>query len=64
MKCVFSSLNISKNGAHSQSQDFLQHYRNRRLVRNYEKNTKHQESMNYIANARLCIRRLENWLTT
>jgi len=38
--------------------------RNRRLVRNYEKNTKHQESMNYIANARLCIRRLENWLTT
>ncbi|MCA9508808.1 MAG: hypothetical protein KC505_10350 [Myxococcales bacterium] len=26
MKCVFSSLNISKNGAHSQNQDFLQHY--------------------------------------
>ena len=38
--------------------------RNRRLVRNYEKNTKHQESMNYIANARLCIRRLEKCFTT
>ncbi|MCA9508900.1 MAG: transposase, partial [Myxococcales bacterium] len=37
--------------------------RNRRLVRNYKKNTKHQESMNYIAHASLCIKRLEKWLT-
>lgn len=37
--------------------------RNRRLVRNYEKKTMHQESMNYIANARLCLRRLDKWLT-
>ena len=36
--------------------------RNRRLVRNYEKHTKHQESMNYLANARLCIKRLDKWL--
>jgi putative transposase len=36
--------------------------RNRRLVRNYEKKIRYQESMNYIANARLCIRRLENLL--
>ncbi|MCA9507428.1 MAG: transposase, partial [Myxococcales bacterium] len=38
--------------------------RNRRLVRNYEKSTSHQESMNYIAHASLCIKRLEKWLTT
>ena len=37
--------------------------RNRRLVRNYEKSTSHQESMNYIAHASLCIKRLEKWLT-
>jgi putative transposase len=37
--------------------------RQRRLVRNYEKKIKHQESMNYIANARLCIRRFEKWFT-
>jgi putative transposase len=37
--------------------------RQRQLVRNYEKKIKHQESMNYIANARLCIRRFEKWLT-
>jgi putative transposase len=36
--------------------------RQRRLVRNYEKNVKHQESMNYIANIRLCIKRYEKWL--
>jgi putative transposase len=36
--------------------------RNRRLVRNYEKKIRYQESMNYIANARLCIRRLEKLL--
>ena len=37
--------------------------RQRRLARNYEKKIKHQESVNYIANARLCIRRFEKWLT-
>ncbi|MCA9506880.1 MAG: transposase [Myxococcales bacterium] len=37
--------------------------RNRRLVRNYEKSTRQQESMNYIAHASLCIKRLEKWLT-
>jgi putative transposase len=36
--------------------------RQRRLARNYEKKIKHQESMNYIANARLCLRRFEKWL--
>lgn len=30
----------------------------RRLVRNYEKNPLHQESMNYIANIRLCLKRV------
>ena len=30
----------------------------RRLVRNYEKNPLHQESMNYIANIRLCLKRM------
>lgn len=37
--------------------------RQRRLVRNYEKKTLHQESMNYIGNIRLCIKRYEKWLT-
>lgn len=37
--------------------------RQRRLVRNYEKRTLHQESMNYIANSRLCLKRYEKWLT-
>jgi hypothetical protein len=37
--------------------------RQRRLIRNYEKSVKHQESMNYIANIRLCIRRFEKCLT-
>jgi putative transposase len=36
--------------------------RNRRIVRNYEKKTRHQESMNYIANIRLCLKRYEKWL--
>jgi putative transposase len=36
--------------------------RQRRLVRNYEKHVIHQESMNYIGNARLCIKRYEKWL--
>ena len=36
--------------------------RSRRLARNYEKRVHHQESMNYIGNARLCIKRYEKWL--
>ena len=36
--------------------------RQRRLVRNYEKRVMHQESMNYIANARICLKRYEKWL--
>jgi putative transposase len=36
--------------------------RQRRLVRNYEKRVIHQESMNYIANIRLCLKRYEKWL--
>ena len=36
--------------------------RQRRLVRNYEKKAKHQESMNYIGSIRLCIKRYEKWL--
>jgi putative transposase len=36
--------------------------RQRRLVRNYEKRILHQESMNYIANVRLCLKRYEKWL--
>jgi len=36
--------------------------RPRRLVRNYEKRLQHQQSMNYIANARLCMKRFEKWL--
>lgn len=36
--------------------------RQRRLVRNYEKRVMHQESMNYIGNARLCLKRYEKWL--
>jgi putative transposase len=35
--------------------------RQRRLVRNYEKKTVHQESMNYIGNIRVCLKRLEKW---
>jgi putative transposase len=35
--------------------------RQRRLVRNYEKKTVHQESMNYIGNIRICLKRLEKW---
>jgi putative transposase len=38
--------------------------RQRRLVRNYEKKTLHQESMVYIGNIRLCLRRYEKWLKT
>jgi len=38
--------------------------RQRRLARNYEKKLLHQESMNYIGNARLCINRYERWLIT
>ncbi len=33
--------------------------RQRRVVRNYEKNSAHQASMNYIANIRICLKRLE-----
>jgi putative transposase len=36
--------------------------RNRRLVRNYEKSVEHQQSMNYLANIRLCIRKFEKCL--
>lgn len=36
--------------------------RQRRLARNYEKCIQHQESMNYIGNVRLCIKRYEKWL--
>ncbi len=36
--------------------------RQRRLVRNYEKKFRHQESMNYIGNIRICITRYEKWL--
>jgi len=36
--------------------------RQRRLARNYEKCVRHQESMNYIGNIRLCIKRYEKWL--
>lgn len=36
--------------------------RQRRLARNYEKSVRHQESMNYIGNLRLCIKRYEKWL--
>jgi putative transposase len=38
--------------------------RQRRLVRNYEKKVVHQESMNYIGNARLCLKRYEKWLNS
>jgi putative transposase len=36
--------------------------RQRRLARNYEKRVQHQQSMLYIANIRLCIKRYEKWL--
>jgi putative transposase len=36
--------------------------RQRRLVRNYEKRVLHQESMNYIGNIRICLKRYEKWL--
>ncbi len=36
--------------------------RQRRLCRNFEKKTVHQESMNYIANIRLCVARLTKWM--
>ena len=36
--------------------------RQRRLARNYEKKVRHQESMNYIGNARICLKRYEKWL--
>ncbi len=38
--------------------------RQRRLARNYEKKTIHQESMNYIGNIRICLKRLRTWLTS
>jgi len=37
--------------------------RQRRIVRNYEKKHYHQESMNYIGNIRICLKRLNNWLS-
>lgn len=36
--------------------------RQRRLVRNYEKKVRHQESMNYIGNARIYLKRYQKWL--
>ena len=33
--------------------------RSRRIVRNYEKSPIHQESMNYIANIRICIKKID-----
>ena len=36
--------------------------RQRRVARNYEKNHLHQESMNFVANIRLCLKRLMKWL--
>jgi putative transposase len=36
--------------------------RQRRLCRNYEKKTCHQESMNYIGNIRLCLSRIAAWM--
>lgn len=36
--------------------------RQRRLVRNYEKITLHQEAMNYIGNIRICLKKLVKWL--
>jgi putative transposase len=38
--------------------------RQRRLVRNYEKKPGHQESMNYIANIRICLKRLTKWFSS
>ena len=37
--------------------------RQRRLVRNYEKRILHQESMIYIANIRICLKRYEKWIS-
>lgn len=37
--------------------------RQRRLVRNFEKNPTHQESMNFIGSIRLCFKRLTKWLS-
>lgn len=36
--------------------------RQRRVARNYEKRTQHQQSMIYIANIRICIKKYERWL--
>ena len=36
--------------------------RQRRLCRNYEKKLCHQESMNYIGNIRICLKRLVTWM--
>jgi putative transposase len=36
--------------------------RQRRIARNYEKKSVHQESMNLIANIRLCLKRLTKWI--
>lgn len=36
--------------------------RSRRLVRNYEKKIVHQESMNFIGNIKLCLKKLLKWL--
>ena len=36
--------------------------RQRRVARNYEKKPYHQESMNFIANIRICLKRLEKWM--
>lgn len=37
--------------------------RQRRLCRNFEKRTYHQESMNYIGNIKICIKRLSKYMT-
>ncbi len=36
--------------------------RQRRLARNYEKSICHQESMNYIGNIRVCLKRVNKWI--
>ena len=38
--------------------------RQRRVARNYEKKTLHQESMNYIANIRICLKKIKKRLSS
>jgi hypothetical protein len=37
-------------------------HRQRRIARNYEKNRRHQESMKFIANIRICLKKLIKWI--